>query len=182
MRKYIPYDFDMKYQYRTYKNIGETHRIDFKAKKNFLYKIWRVARNLINKNEKKYMKFDTFSQWENYICEEFGKNKFSNQIDCICYLKRSKRSKETACNMLGAIVTPIYVVLLTMGITLVFNSDMAGIDANNLNAIRAYIFYGYFCMAFILFFILLFLMSNFIKYRRRINFFDDLIMILENEK
>lgn len=181
MNKYMPYEIDLKFQYRTYKNIGETHKIDFKAKKNFLYKIWRITRIIFNKNEKSYKNFNTFSQWENYVCEEFNEKKFTNQKDCIHYLKRSKRNKEIFCDMVGAIITPIYVVLLTMGATLILNTDIVNNYTNNWYLIKAYIMRGYIYMSIILVFVLFILMFRFLRYRTKINFFKDLIEVLENK-
>lgn len=179
MRKYIPYSFDMKFQYRTYKNIGKAHWIDFKTKKNFLYKIRRIAKNLINKNEKKYKNFDTFSQWEFYIGEEFNAKKIPNRNDYIHYLKRSKRNTEIFCDMIGAVVTPIYVVMLTMGTTLIMNTDILKLNTTDSNMIKVGITYGFICMSIISLFTLIFLMLYFFRQRRKIYFFKDLIMVLE---
>lgn len=181
MKKYAPYGFDFKFQYRTYKNIGKTYWINFKAKKNFLYKIRRMTREIINKNEKKYKNFDTFSQWEDYIHEEFGAKKFSNQKDCICYLKRSKRTAEIFCDMIGAVITPMYVVLLSIGATLIFNTDIVKIDTYDLSMIKAYIINGYIYMSIMLTIVFCFLMLHFFKYRRKIYFYKDLINVLLNE-
>lgn len=179
MRKYIPYSFDMKFQYRTYKNIGKTHWIDFKAKKNLLYKIWRIVRRTINKNEKKYKNFDTFSQWEYYIRKEFDTKKFDDKKNYIRYLKRSERNAETICDMIGAVVTPIYVVLLTMGATLIMNTDIVNIGTNDSRMIKVYVMHGYICMSIILLFVLIFLMRYFFRQKRKIYFFKDLIKVLK---
>lgn len=181
MRKYIPYGFDFKFQYKTYKNVGKTHWIDYKAKKNFLYKILRIVRNIINKNENKYKNFDTFSQWEHYIHEEFKTKKFDNKKDCIRYLERSKRNTEIFCDMIGAVVTPIYVVMITIGATLTMNTNIVNIDTNEPNMIKESLVYGYICMSIVLFFVLIFLMLQFFRHRRKIYFFKDLIIVLKKE-
>lgn len=52
MEKYIPYGIDLDFQYKTYKNIGESYRIEFKARKNLLYRVRKCIREFRNKNEK----------------------------------------------------------------------------------------------------------------------------------
>lgn len=174
----MPYEIDLEFQYRTYKNIGKTYWIEFKAKKNFLYKIWRIIRIIFNKNEKRYKNFNTFSQWENYVCEEFNEKKFTNQKDYICYLKRCKRNLEIFCDMIGALITPIYVVMLTMGATLLLNTDLVNIDINDMKMIKASVMYGFSYMSIVLVVALYFLMLQFLRYRRKIYFFEDLIKVL----
>ena len=166
MRHYLPYGLDLKFEYRTYKNIGETYRIDLKAEVNFLYKIPKIIRSISNKKERKYRNFDTFSQWEHYIHEKFNFEKFINQEDCVRYLEKSKRCKENVYNMIGAIVTPIYVVMLTMGITI--------LTALNL-------FYGFIYMSVILVIVLFVLMVMFSRIKRKIYFLKDFIWVLQNE-
>ena len=181
MKKYMPYGFDLKFQYKTYRNIGKSYWIEFNAKKKILYKIRKIIRNVLNKKEEKYRNFDSFSQWESYIYEEFDEKKLANRKDYICYLKRSKRNIEIFCDMIGAVITPIYVVMLTMGATIVLNADTIGIDTSDSNIIKAGILHGFICMSIILVVVLSFLMLQFIKYRRKIYFYKDLIMVLENE-
>lgn len=175
MRNYIPYRFDFKFQYKTYKNIGISYRIEFNAKKKFLYKMRRIVRNVLNKNEKKYKNFDTFSQWEHYICEEFDAKKFANQKDFIRYLKCRKRNAEIFCDMIGTVVTPIYVVMLTMGATVLMNTD----NINDSNMIKAGIIHGFIFMSIILVIVLFCLMVYFFGKRRKKYFFKDLIIVLE---
>lgn len=181
MRKYMPYGFDSEFQYKTYKNIGISYWIEFNAKEKKLYKMRRIVRNTLNKDEKKYKNFDTFSQWEHYICEEFYTKKFVNRKDYVRYLERSRRNKEIFCDMIGAVITPIYVVMLTMGATLVLNTDAVNNVLNNSNMIKVAIMHGFICMTIILVIVLSFLMLLFLRHRRKAYFYKDLIMVLEKE-
>ena len=81
-------------------------------------------------------------------------------------MEKSKRCKENVYNMIGAIVTPIYVVMLTMGITI--------LTALNL-------FYGFIYMSVILVIVLFVLMVMFSRIKRKIYFLKDFIWVLQNE-
>lgn len=169
MKKYMPYGMDLRFQYSTYKNIGKSDRIEFKARKNFICKARDYIRKKRNKNEKRYKNFNTFSQWENSICEEICTNRRFDKEDLVHYLKHYKRTEETSCEMIGAIVTPIYIVMLTMGTTLCMNANMPDIN-------------GYVKMSFVLLLTLIFLMLMFRRIKTHINFYKDLIMIVDKEK
>lgn len=67
MSKYNPYNFDREYEYRTYKNIGKQQEIDYKAQTNIAYKIYQWIRNKRNPQEKRYMNFDNYLEWEEYV-------------------------------------------------------------------------------------------------------------------
>ena len=164
MKKYMPYEIDLKFQYRTYKNIGKTYKIHFESKKSWWYKVRKVVRNTINKRQKRYKTFDTFSQWENYIHEEFNVKKFNNKTDYIHYLEFCRRNKEISYEMVGAVATPMYVFMLTVGMTLLMSEDE---------------FFGYIVISVILFMVLPFLMNIFITNKRKYNFYNDLIMVLK---
>lgn len=182
MKKYMPYGVDLEFQYSTYKNIGKSYQIEFKARKKFFYKIVNYIRKFFNKDEKKYKNFDTFSQWKNNICEEFEKIGAKNKEDFIRYIMGVRRNKEIMCDMIGAVVTPIYVVVLTMGATLFTNFDTLGEDIkSNLYLIKTYIMYGSINMGIILVVVLMFLMAIFRDNKSKQFFCDDLIKILKNE-
>lgn len=181
MKKYIPYGVDFKFQYRTYKNIGKTCQIEFKARKNFLYKILNGIRKFNNKNEKKYMNFDTFSQWKQWIRQELNLNEGDNKENIIHYLEKYKSNSEIVCDMIGVIVTPMYVVVLTTGVTLFMNTDIiktnAGTQSEEL--IVSYIFSGYIIMSIFITGVLILLMRMFRKNKMKLKFYEDLISNLK---
>lgn len=176
MQKYMPYSVDLKYQYRTYKHIGKLYQIEFMAEKNCIYKLLRKSESFFNKKEKKYKNFATFSQWESYIRNEFDKIRFVNKWDYIHYLERNKRICEMLYNMIGAIVTPIYVVMLTFGIT--FMSNTSGMD--NFDEITVYLLKVFVFMTIILLFMTIYLVQRFCKLRKKQSFYEDLIVIIKN--
>lgn len=172
MKKYMPYSIDLKYHYRTYKNIGKLYQ-----------KEWRKKTHCDKKrnNKKRYKNFDTFSQWEQWVFQEFYSNKIINTKDIIHYLKSYKRKYEQLVEMVGGIVIPLYVVLLTMGMTLLLNTDIIQNDAENMCMVNEYIMHGYFEMSGIILLVLLFLMINFYNNKRKLYFYTDLIKILKKK-
>lgn len=51
---YMPYNFNIEYEYLTYKNIGVEEKILYKAKRNTFYRLRLLIRKFFNKNERKY--------------------------------------------------------------------------------------------------------------------------------
>lgn len=181
MEKYIPYYVNLQFQYKTYKNIGKSNKIDFLAKKNVIYKVRKIFRKLFNKKEEKYKDFDTFSQWENYICEKFVLNNSFNVKDFIHYLKKYKRNSVMAYEMIGAIIVPMYVFLLTIGMTLLMNTDAIKTYGTSINEIREYMAYGFCGTNLILLMVLIVLMSMYKNCKSKADFYKDLITILKEK-
>lgn len=126
MKKTKPllYGFNQKFEYRTYKNVGRSLKLNFKAKYSkakLLYKVIIKIRNFINKNEKKYKNFDTYFEWEKYI-EDIGKSKcfYSNDyyLEYIRFLKRKKKRYGFEQSIYTSIIMPLYVAIATGGLTL----------------------------------------------------------------
>ena len=80
MKMYIPYYFDLQYEFETYKNIGKAHKIDYLSKTRLFYKFKKVIRNCANINETKYKNIDEYSVWKRYI-----KN---NSTRCVCIMNQ----------------------------------------------------------------------------------------------
>ena len=157
--KYKPYNFDFKFQYRTYKNIGIRHKNQFMAKK-MRYRIYETIRNLNNKDERKYKNFDTFSQWRRYIEEEF-KGNLKNYDDLKHYLQKRKDDYEFLRNVSGTIVVPIYVCMITMELS-VYTTE--GVDP-----------------IFTIISVFAYLITLCLRQKYRYNFYRDFIKILNQE-
>lgn len=179
MKEYMPYGVDLRFQYRTYKNIGRSHRMEYKARKNIFYKIIYHVRRFHNKNEKYYKDFDTFSQWRGYIYEKINENVFIKKEDFQHYLVQKKRNKKIYCDMMGAIITPMYVFLLTLGMTVCMNTDVLDIDKMSKVLIMEYILGNYINISIVLIFALMFLVTFFVKVKTKVNFYNDLIIVLQ---
>lgn len=111
--KYLPYNMDFKFEYKTHRNIGEKCRIKFKAKSNKFYKIYYEFRNFINKGESVYKEFDTYSQWEFYVKNKYGKNIGNN--DFIHFLKYKRRISKHYLDIWKSVATPMYICLIALG-------------------------------------------------------------------
>lgn len=164
-RKYKPYNFDVDFQYRTYKNIGKNYKIQFCARKSRFYKIYGMIREWCNKNEKKYKNFDTCSQWKSYIEKEFKGTNYINHVDFKHYLKQRKEFHKSWLNISETIVTPIYMCLITMQIT-VYSAE----KVNPLVTIWV--------TTVLSLFIFFFLTTRCRYHREKYNFFKDFIRIL----
>lgn len=178
MKEYMPYGVNLTFQYRTYKNIGKSHRMEYNAKKNIFYKIIYRVRKFHNKNEKHYKDFDTFSQWRNYIYEKIGAN-IAIKEDLQHYLVKKKRSANIYCDMMGAIITPMYVIALTFAMTLLMNTDVLDTDKMPKYLIMEYITHNYISISIIAIFVMIFLMVMFLKCKEKIDFYNDLINVLQ---
>lgn len=173
-------ELDVGYEFRTYINIGKQRRLE--KEKPFLYSTRIELRKINNIEENKYKNIDSFSEWKKYIYEKYNKRRNFNLEDCLFYVEKSKRNMQIACDQLGVIVTPIYVVMLTMGVTLFGNTEFINGDPdiiNMRNAIVKYLIEGYISMTVILLGVLLFLLIYYYRRKRRIYFLQDLIRVLK---
>ncbi len=114
---YMPYNFNFKYEYKTYKNIGKEYKIQYKAEKKILYRLYWLIRKVSNWNEKKYKNFNNFSEWKEYINHTRLENN-SNKEDFIHFLEERMRNCDVNRNTIGNIVTPIYVILISGGLSI----------------------------------------------------------------
>lgn len=148
---YMPFNFDFKYEYKTYKNIGKEYKIKYKAEKNVLYRLYWFIRKIFNWNEKKYKDLNNFSEWEEYV-NQTRSGDTSNKKDFIHFLEGKARGCDVNRNTIGSIVTPIYVILISGGLSilllLVPKSD-----------IYESVSYAWCTFSVILFLILVFLLS-----------------------
>ena len=170
---YIPYKFNSKYEYQTYKNIGLEHKIEYKSKKNICYKIYWRIRKLYNRNEKKYKNFKVFSEWEEYIRKE-TKNRIKNNKKAfknfLHYLESRKRRYKYDQSLITAIGVPVYMTLMAGALALYNLVD----------------FYNVHCkwFIFVLFLIVVFLILHIFlsNYTRRYYFYSDYIRITKKNK
>lgn len=116
-KAYMPYNFNLKYEYQTYKNIGKEYRIQYRAQKNILYKLYWQIRKLFNHNEKKYKNINKFSEWEEYV-NKTRQEYSSDNKDFIHFLEGKARFYDFSRNIVGSIVTPIYAVMMSGSLTI----------------------------------------------------------------
>lgn len=151
--KYMPYYFDRKYEYRTYKNIGVEYRILKQAEKNIFCKLrWKV-RKFMNAGERNYKNFDKYSEWEAYVNSLPFMNS-SNKTDLLRFLQSRARLYDFARNIVGSIVTPFYAVLLSGALAVLIAMPMDKITY----VIVLYI-WGFFCILLFVLLVFLYKMS-----------------------
>jgi len=168
-RKYLPYEFDFKYEYRTYKKIGREEKRRYRAENCFLFKVWWNIIKRRNRHEKKYKIIKNYSEWKAYVSEK--KSNYIGNEDFIHFLKSNARKSEYSQGIIGNIVTPVYVALVSGGLTLL----LLLAQKSNLFIVASYA-WGIFCILLILIFI--FLLSRSFSKRNECYFYRDYIEIM----
>lgn len=69
--------------------------------------------------------------------------------------------------------------LLTLGMTVCMNTDVLDIDKMSKVLIMEYILGNYINISIVLIFALMFLMTFFVKVKTKVNFYNDLIIVLQ---
>lgn len=184
MRKHMSCisNIDLKFEFKTFKNIGKLNKI--KEQKYFFCKQRVWLKKITNKKEKRYKNFDSFSQWEKYIQKKFKIPKEIKKKDYLFFLERDKHEMQMSCDMLGIIVIPIYAVLLSMGAMLMGNTEVLRADENRIDmayAIYKYLLYGFGSMTIIILLTLIFLLAIYCGRRKKIFFYNNLIVALKNK-
>lgn len=112
MKKYTPYDFDEKVEYREYSQIGEEYR------KRFLNKKIKGK-----DKDKENSSLDTYLEWKRYFIE-----KFSRRCDWNCnflhYLKRRLRINERKVDLVKTVAVPIYISEFSCLMTIYQSNEM----------------------------------------------------------
>ena len=151
------YDFDFKYEYRTYRNVG----LDY-IPKGMGYKI----RNFLNKNEKRYKKCNTYKEWKEYISNKTSSKQINNE-NKIRFLYYKKRYHDNCLETVSIIMGPIILAFYSMGIAIWIED----IKERSIVVICSIIL-----AIFIIFFIYFICISN----RRKNFFYDDYIEVLKS--
>lgn len=126
---YLPYNFDIKYQYKTYVNVGTDYKLHCCAANSKRYKLRQVYRKWSNKEEQKYKKFDTYSQWETYVKSLFVNMQCRNGKDFKHYLLELQEESDLGEMICSSIAVPVIMALLTGFITVCVAEKMDGIVA-----------------------------------------------------
>lgn len=171
--KYLPYKFDSRYEYRTYKNIGKDEAIKYKAQKSVYYNILWKLRRLLNHDDKNYRQLKNYSEWKIYILEK-NVNYMGNE-DFIHFLGSKARRNEHLHSVQGNIVTPIYVVMVSGGLSLL----LLPFQKKYIMEGALYVWLS-FCILVI--FVLVFLLCCSYKQCNRHYFYRDYIEIIRGEE
>lgn len=115
--QYKPYNFEFKFEYRTYKNIGTNYEVETMSKCNIAYKIRKFTRKIWNMKEKRYRNFDTYSEWEKYISEKVPE-RCSNYKNFYHYLEQRRKVYDFSVEYGKTVALPIYVAIFSATMTL----------------------------------------------------------------
>lgn len=166
--EYIPYNFDIKYEYETYKNVGKDCEVQFRAVRSRFYKIYKKIRDWKNKGEKKYKRIDRYSQWEVYIKEKI-RDYFYDPTDFKHYLLKRERVCRLSATFWQASIIPILV-------------GMISIISSIYMSISLPYFLGAFACSLMLIYTFVKTMKTQFYYEGKSFFFKDVIEILEKNK
>lgn len=172
---YRPYNFDFKYEYKTYINIGKDHKIEYKADRSRIFKLYKSSIEFVNQNESKYKKFNCFSDWEQYVKEKIDIDYFydeDNLKNFKKFLNKGKREKENAKSNIGNIVTPIYITTLSGSLTF-----MCASNVSNQKFVYVWIVFSVFAII-----IMMLSLRWSINKNHTYNFYKDYIEIIEKQE
>lgn len=105
-KKYTPYNFDEKLEYKIYDNIGERYKKEFMGKKT--------------KANEEYPDFDKYKEWRKYFKKKFLIG-VSNKHDFKKFLNRRLRIYQRFREVFLSVALPIYIGIITTEIELFSN-------------------------------------------------------------
>ena len=101
------YGVDIRYEVRTHKYVGEDYYL------NSWSKIRRYIRKIWNRNEKKYKKCDTYSEWEKYVKSNL-QIRILNYEDFICWARMHLRNSQKWLEGVKCVLIPIYIAMISV--------------------------------------------------------------------
>lgn len=171
---YMPYNFNIEYEYLTYKNIGVEEKILYKATRNAFYRLRLLIRKFFNKNEKKYKNLNKYSEWEEYV-KNTSVADILNKKDFIHFLEAKARYYDVIRHTVGTILTPIFVVILSGALT-IFLSPIQG------DILPDVILFSWLSFIVILYIVLIYLNQSNNYRNNRYFFYKDYINIIEEQE
>lgn len=179
---YVPYNFNFKYEYQIYKNIGIESEIQHRAKKNIFYKLRLKIRKLFNRNEKKYKNFATFSQWEEHV-KEVIKNIINDDKklykNFLHYLEYQRRYFQYTKSIITGIAVPAYMVLVAGALTIFGLDDSYKENVQDILIIKGF---NWFMLALILLSAIAVLHILITRYTKRYYFYSDYQKVIKKNK
>lgn len=119
--KYMPYSFDSKYEYRTYKNIGKDSKRLYQSQNNICYKLFYRMRSKIG--GKRYTSLNTYSDWKIYVIGQIEDKLAYDQMyvdNFISYLNARKRKHKFEDGVIRSIAVPVYMALAAGATAILF--------------------------------------------------------------
>ena len=109
--KYNPYMIDIKYEFRTYRNVGQDYGNFKRANLGFISNFIRFIRRTWNRKQTKYRFCNTYSDWEEHITTVLNKD-IVNYDDMLHWLIGKRNYAKQHLEAIKAILIPIYVALI----------------------------------------------------------------------
>lgn len=98
-KKYTPYNFDKKIEYKIYSKIGESYYNQFKGNKSKKYK--------------RYPDVDKYMEWKSYFKNKYSTNAF-NDCNFIHYLNRLLRIYQRNLEIYKSVEIPLFISEITI--------------------------------------------------------------------
>lgn len=157
-----PYDIDIEYELRTYKNVGKDYGNRKVANLGCILNIKRFLRKKGNKQQTKYKFCNTHSEWEEHVQSIFVKD-IINYSDLLYWLHGECNNAKNYLEAFKTILIPIYVTIIS--ISDIFWGDVGGW----LSVLLSMIVIVYKST------------KELIKASTKVHFYEDLILLLEEE-
>ncbi len=109
-KKYTPYNFNEKKEYRIYKNIGKRYRKEYREEKI--------------KENKKFPCFDKYSEWEKYFIHKFLVSNY-NSNNFLHFLNGKYRMFQKEEEYYKILVIPLYIALMTIILTIYSTTNLS---------------------------------------------------------
>ena len=108
--RYNPYNFDIESEFKMYKKIGERDQL-FQGK--------RKKKNARKKHQ--YVIFSTYNEWKQYVSDKIIDMTENTRINFYYYLRMKMRDSERRKNLVGAVIVPIYMSIISMEVAIYTN-------------------------------------------------------------
>lgn len=102
-----PYGFNIKYEFKTYKYVGEDYDL------NQWSRIRRYIRSIWNRNESKYKKCDRYSDWDNYVRSNLPMELLNYQ-DFMHWACMKQRNSQKLLEGAKCVIIPIYIAIISI--------------------------------------------------------------------
>lgn len=154
-KKYTPYGFDEKFEYKIYAKIGKRYYKEYNRKK-------------VRKRSKKIIEFDKYIEWENYFAEKFSLST-NNKCNFCHYLIKELRLQQKFVDVIKTLVIPSYLAVITVMLTIY---SAQGLSFHVL----------YLTLMWGLVMVLSISMYLLYKHSMRVDFYNDCIKVIEAKK
>jgi len=111
--KYRPYNIDIEYEYRTYKNIGKDYGNAKNADKGLAFNFIRFIRKWRNREQTEYRTCNTYSDWEKHIYNIASLHR-GNYVDMLHWFISQHAHAKIYAECVKVILIPIYIALFTI--------------------------------------------------------------------